>query len=233
MPANVSIPRQTRNATLTWGQNFVTKLEAAPATYMVAAVTITALRTLVDAFQIAFDVAGVVGRLSVDPSGYTKPQRAALSAAAADFLGLASQTAVQIQANSAISDMDKLDAGVVPRNFTRTPIPAPNSAPLIDISFAASGTHQLEYADTNSPSSRTKPSGVTGLLLFLEIHAGNVDADYNNARLYGVFTKSPMIVAFDQDDAGKTATYWAQWINRRGEPGPLSASRSFTIAIGD
>src|SRR5690606_29840776 len=107
MPS-ISIPRGTAASELAWGQNFVTKLEGDPGAYMVDPPTIADLRMLVDAFQAAYDAAGVLNRTAVDPGSYTQPNRAALQAARSNFMGMASQVATQIQANSAVSDQDKL-----------------------------------------------------------------------------------------------------------------------------
>lgn len=228
MPS-ISIPRGTSASELAWGQNFVTKLEADPGAFMVDPPTIADLRMLVDAFQAAYDAAGVLNRLAVDPGSYTQPQRAALQAARNNFMGEASQVSFQIHANSAVSDADKLDAGVAPRNFDRQPIPAPSSQPLIDVQDAQSGVHQLVYTDINTPDSKAKPFGVTQILLYVAITEIGESPTFNDAHFYGAFTKNPIVVGFDQADNGKKATYFARWMNKKGNMGPVSASVSATI----
>lgn len=231
MPVNISIPRSTSAETLAWGQTFVAGIEASPGTYLVDDPTVTQLRSLIDAYQAAYDEAGVLQRVAIAPETYTKGRRASMYTTRANFLGLASQIAVQIQVNAAISDQDKIAIGVQPRNFLRTPIPPPSTAPLIDIVAMTSGLHQLEYADTTTPSSRAKPFGVAGLQLFVAITEPEVEPVFGEALFYGLFTKSPMQVAFDPTDATKKATYWARWMNRKGEEGPLSGAVSGIIAF--
>jgi hypothetical protein len=231
MSVNITIPRSTAAETLAWGQTFVAGIEASPGTYQVDTPTVVQLRTLIDDYQAAYDEAGVLQRVAVQPETYTKGRRAAMYTARSNFLGLASQLAVQIQVNSAISDQDKVAIGVQPRNSMRTPIPPPSTAPLIDIIAMTSGLHQLEYADTTTPSSRAKPFGVAGLQLFVAITEAEVTPTFPDADFYGLFTKSPVQVAFDPTDATKKATYWARWMNRKGQEGPISGAVSGIIAF--
>lgn len=227
--ANISIPRNTKNATLAWGQVFVSAIEATPATYMVDAAVVTSLRTLVDQYQVDFDAFGVVNRFANNDATYTKVGRAALATSSSNFLGLASQVAVEIQANSAISDAAKLTAGVQPRNLTRTAVPAPSSSPLLDLTFATSGIHQIEYADINTPSLKAKPPGVVNAQAYMEVHAIGTPSDLANAMFLGAFTRTPIVVSLDPADNGMEATYWARWQNRKGEVGPFGSPTSGTI----
>lgn len=229
--SQISIPRNTANASLGWGQTFVAGIEAAPGTYFVDAATVAQLRTLVDAYQVSFDAAGVISNIAVDPANYTQPQRAQLATDRTNFLALASQVAVQIQANNGVSDANKLAIGVVPRNFTRTPVPAPSSMPVLDITVMTSGLQQLAIADFNTPNSTSKPAGVTASLLYLDITDVGTPGVFANAQLYGVFTKTPVQVSFDPGDNGKLATFWSQWVNRKGDAGPVSASVSGVISF--
>jgi len=43
-------------------------------------------------------------------------------------------------------------------------------------------------------------------------------------------TKTPHIVHFNSEGAGKTAHYWLRWLNTRYEPGPWSETISITIS---
>lgn len=226
---NITIPRNTKNAMLNWGQTFVAAIEAAPATYMIDASVVTSLRTLVDQFQADFDSYGVINRFAVNDATYTKVGRAALSTSSSNFVGLASQVAFEIHSNSAISDQDKLTAGVQPRNFSRTPSTTPNSSPLLDMTFATSGVHQVEYADINTPSMKRKPAGVTQIQLFNEVHPVGQAPDIANATFVGAFTRTPMVVSHDPGDNGMEATYWGRWQNRLGEVGAFGTPTTATI----
>lgn len=205
------------------------QLELAIGTYFVDAPTIVALRVSIDDFEAKWNVAGVIANVAVNPSGYTQPNRALLATSREDFLGLASQIAFEVHGNSAVSDADKLLAGIVPRNFTRNPIPIPSTLPIIDLQVASIGIHQLVFADTVTPTLRAKPEGVTAGQLFQDITAIGIGGVLANARIIGTFTKTPMVIALNAGDNGQLATYWLRWINLKGEVGPFSAATTAVV----
>ncbi len=228
---NQSIPTSTDAEALAWLENFAATLVAAPATYDIDAVTATDLDTAVVAFRNAYDLAGVAGRVAVNPGGYTQPARAAMYAARDAALAVARPLAVQIQANPGISDQDKLDAGVVPRNFNRTPIFVPNTAPILAFLQAGIGTHLLSFADELTPGSKRKPLGATQLQLWLGV--GAAQTPLADLGFYSAFSRTPAVVAFDPVDAGKLATYAARWMGRRGDVGPWSAVITATVMFSE
>jgi len=69
------------------------------------------------------------------------------------------------------------------------------------------------------------------LLLFVAIDDEPV-ADPGNALFAGAFTKQPFQIAFEPDNAGKTATYFARWQTRTGLVGPWSLPVAMQIAFG-
>lgn len=220
--ANVSIPNNTASAVLAWCENFATVVSADPAAYDLDAATAADVVTVTNDLRAAFDTAGVESRMAVNPGGYTQPNRAALSAARAAALSFIRPLAFEIHANDAISSEDKLAAGVVPRNFNRSPIFVPQSAPILGFQFASMGSHVLSFADSTTPASKRKPFGASGMQLFVAIGSGV--QPLSEARYFGTFTRNPAVVTFDQGDAGKVATYFARWIGKRGDEGPWSAA---------
>jgi hypothetical protein len=219
---NQSIPTATAAESLAWLENFFAVLDPAPATYGFTAPEVADLGIAVGAFRDAWDVAGVTARTAVNPAGYTKPNRAAMYAARDAALSVARPMAVQIQANPAISDEDKLAAGVVPRNFSRSPIYVPGTSPLLGLVTAGIGTHTLSFADEGTPASRRKPFGAVALQLYMGIGAAPVPL--NNLEFFQQYSRAPLVVNFDPEDSGKLATYAARWVGRRGDVGPWSAT---------
>lgn len=226
-PTNISIPTSSDAETLAWLQNFRDQIVDSPITYGLTSADATDLDTAVTAFRDAWDLAGVEGRTAVNPGSYTQPNRAAMYAARNNALSIARPFAVQIQANPGISDEDKLDAGVVPRNFNRNPLFVPSTAPVISFLQAGIGTHLLAFADETTPSSKRKPFGAAALQLFVGLGSGSLPV--NDLRFYQQFSRNPSVVAFDPGDAGQTATYAARWVGRRGDTGPWSASITATV----
>lgn len=212
-------------------ENFRDVVVADPSTYDIDAVTATDVSTVVDAFRDAYDIAGVNGRIAVNPAGYTQPNRAAMYAAMAAAMSLVRPLAVQIQANPGIDDADKLTAGIVPRNFTRTPIFVPGTAPVIDFLRAGVGTHLLSFADETTPASKRKPLGAIALQLYIGV--GAAQTPLADLCFYQQYSRNPAIVQFSAGEAGQLATYAARWVGKRGDTGPWSASLIATVLFSE
>jgi hypothetical protein len=229
--ANQSIPTSTDAEALAWLENFAAVIVADPTTYGLDAPTAADVDTAVVAFRDAYDIAGVSGRTAVNPGGYTQPNRADMYASRNAALAVARPIAVQIQANPGISDMDKLTAGIVPRNFNRTKIFVPATSPLLGFLRAGVGTHLLGFADEMTPSSKRKPLGARQIQLFLGI--GATITSLGSLRFYAGYSRFPMQVNFDPADAGKLATYAGRWVGTRGDVGPWSALLTATILFSE
>jgi hypothetical protein len=229
--ANQSIPTSTDAEALAWLENFAAVIDASPTTYGLDAPTASDIDTVVLAFRTAYDIAGVAARTAVNPGGYTQPNRAAMYDARDAALAFVRPIAVQIQANPGISDEDKLTAGIVPRNFSRTKIFVPSTAPILGFLTAGIGTHMLAFADEMTPSSKRKPLGALQLQLYLGIGAAQVAL--NDLKFYAGYSRNPALVNFDPADAGKLATYASRWVGTRGDVGPWSASLVATILFSE
>lgn len=228
---NQSIPTSTDAEALAWLENFAAVVDNDPTVYGLDAPTSADITTAVDQFRIAYDTAGVAARIAVNPSGYTQPNRAAMYAARDAALSLVRPIAVQIQANPGISDEDKLTAGITPRNFTRTKIFVPNTAPLLGFLRAGIGTHLLNFADEMTPAAKRRPLGAIQLQLFVGVGVAQTPLD--NLNFYAAFSRNPVLVNFDTADAGKLATYAARWVGTRGDVGPWSAALVATVMFSE
>lgn len=139
--------------------------------------------------------------------------------------------AQQIKANAGVSDQDKLQLGLHINDTTKTPVPVPASAPIMMINGSFSGEHMLRYADENTPASRRKPPGVQFIEVYMTIATG-ADPVQSHSTSLGLYGRQPIKVGQDQENAGKTATYFGRWVNTRGEKGPWSLPVAMQIAFG-
>jgi len=138
----------------------------------------------------------------------------------------------QIVKNSqGVDAQDKAALGLHVNDVTPSPIPAPSSAPLLNIVAAFSGQHEIRYADENTPSSRKKPAGVTQLELYVHVGA-QPTVNWEDATFVGVYTKNPIQYTFTPAQAGQVATYFARWRTTRGLAGPMSLGVGMIIAFG-
>lgn len=139
--------------------------------------------------------------------------------------------AMQIKSNVAVDNDDMIALGIHVNDTSPTPIPAPNSAPMLSIQAAFSGEHIIRYADENTPTSRGKAPGATQLELFVHVGPQPI-VNWEDANSAGIFTKNPIRYTFSPADAGKCATYFARWRTAKGLDGPMSLGVCMLIAFG-
>ena len=204
-----------------WATNFSSLISSSPGTYGLVAGDATTIATYVNAFTTALAVVN-------NPGTKTKATVAAKDGAKAAMLDIVRPYAQQVRNNAGVSNADKTSLGVRIVDLTKTPVPPPNSSPLLNVLAATPGEHELRYADGNSPDSRSKPLGAIGLQLFVAVAAGSVN-DPAVAPFRAFVTRQPYAVSFEPADNGKIATYFARWQNAKGQTGPWSNPISFTI----
>lgn len=140
----------------------------------------------------------------------------------------------QIRACMGVPDDALVDLGLNPRSNSRSPVPQPQSAPIVMAICGYPCVTALRYADENTPASRRKPPGVMALQLAVAVTTPGdptpVSAD--EAQQRDLFTKQPILFKHDEMDAGKIATFFGRWVTGRGLVGPWSLPTHFTICAG-
>ena len=230
MPLLTNYMGSTDAAQVSWLRTFADALVASPATYDVDALDASTLEALVDVAEASFAVGGTTGRARNNPATYTPVTVAQFAADLAAAKGMAAPLAMQIRQNLGVLDADKIAAGIRPLNPSRTPIPVPTSVPLLNVLFAGPGTHTLEFADSDTPSSKQKPFGAVGLQLFVAVGTAAV-IDPGAANYLLTSSRNPVFASFDIADNGKIATYFGRWLTRRGQEAPWGSPAAMTIAF--
>jgi len=168
--------------------------------------------------------------LAVNPNTRTRATVADKDAAKASMLINLRPVAQRINANFAVTDAQRAALGLTVRDRVPTRIPVPITQPILDVTFATPGTHNLRFADALTPAARKKPFGATQIQVYSTIDT-NPALDPDAAIFRGAFTKNAIQLSYNAADNGKTATIWARWMNRKGQVGPWSAPATFTIAF--
>jgi hypothetical protein len=202
---------------LTWGNNFSTLLTADPPRYGLT----TADAVLIAAAALDFSTKY---NASVDPSTRTPVTIASKDAAKAyarDFYQLYGQ---QIKLNRGVPDADKISLGLHVDDSNPTVIPPPSTAPLPNFEGTRPGhVIELRGRDSDNPTSRGKPLGVTTLVLLgLVAPVADPTPALDDLRLTGLFGKPIIDVTMDGADAGKKFHYAMAWANAKGDIGPYT-----------
>lgn len=221
MPTNDYMPAEDAEFSL-WAQAFANGISANYAAYMLTAAQAASIQGVVDDFVAALLVAST-------ESTRTKPNIIIKDDAREIAETLCRQYAILIKDNAGIADADKVAIGVRPVNPNRQPVECPQTAPLLSVLGNTPGQQQLRYADSATPDSKAKPFGASELQLFRAIGTAE-NAPLADAKFYAKVTRNPVVVAFDEADDGKVATYYARWASVRGEVGPWSLPVSMRIA---
>lgn len=204
-----------------WASNFSTLVTAAPATYGLIAGDAVIIAAAVLAYTNAL-------ALATDPGTRTPATIAAKDSTRAAMEATCRPYAVGISRNLGVTNEDKIAVGVNLPTITRTPIPAPLTAPALSLASASVGIHQLAYRDATTPTSKAKPFGAIGVEL-RRVAALVPAVDPDQAVFVDVLTKSPQNVVVPPGDAGKLVTYFARFRTRSGpagvaQTGPWSAA---------
>ena len=215
------IPTEDR-ACLDWLGAFSEHLTATPSAYGVSAADALNMADRVAAFSAAWAV-------SVNKATRTEGTVQLRRQAKAQALSLARLFVRQIKADAGVGDVAKRNAGISLPKTDRTPAAVPTMAPTLLFVGSVMGSMTLNYRDAAEPKRRAKPFGIAALMLYRTI-ADAPAKDARDAVFYKAFTRGPIGVAFDPEDAGKTVTFFARWANSRLEEGPAGVGVSMLIA---
>lgn len=148
---------------------------------------------------------------------------------------LISQTrilAAIIQASPLVSEEQKRGLGLTVRSDEPTPIPAPATAPVLEVMAVVGRTVKARMHDALSPTRRGKPAGVAGAALFSYV-GPTPPADSDEWHFEGNFTRPTLEVAFpDEVPAGSQVWFTAFWYNPRAQRGPGCAAVGTVLAGG-
>jgi hypothetical protein len=139
--------------------------------------------------------------------------------------------ATQIKANLGVPEQLKIALGIHIDDTTRTPIPAPQTSPVLTVE-ATNALHEIRFSDSMTPGMRAKPPGAIQLQLFRAMGDSSI-ADVSEAQFIGAHSRQPILLTYDPTPAntGKTATYFARWCTAKGLVGPWGPPVAATIAF--
>lgn len=199
---------------LSWGDNYVTLITAAPTSYGLVAGDATAATTAYNAFAAALATA-------TTPGTRTTPAVAAKDTARATFVALVRLQVQQIQATPTVTDEQKADLAITIRVETRTPIPAPTTRPIQTVVRSNGPVLDFRLNDEETPDTRAFPNGVTLCQIFMST-AETPPASTASMTLLATVGRAVNVLNVGGVAVADTMYFRSRWINRRGQPGPDS-----------
>lgn len=211
----------TKAGRAAWLANFVTKVASNKNALNLKDDEVTALADLQTASASA-------AQELADAEANFRAKQAAFDTADEAAIDAARSRVRQIQANPNTTDAIRAELDIPVRDTTPT-APAPlTSRPVVTIDFSQRGQHTLDYRNSETPTSRARPSNATGCEIRRHIGTappvGTEQFDYLDTD-----RSSPYTVQYTDADVGKIASYILRWVNANGDKGPWSETVSATI----
>lgn len=207
-----------------WLANFSAQISASPVKYGLTPADAAQIAAAVAAWHAAYAAAAAPDTRTRARVQEKRSARAAVTAVVRRF-------AARIRSNDAVAADLKIGLGLVLRTGAGTPVPAPRTFPVLGLRRMDTRLHTLTASD-EVPGRRGKPPRSAGLVVFRAVADGPVTHPERSAGVayLGLFTRPRIDSAFTESDRGKTATYFARWVNAKGEPGPWSRPLSVAVA---
>ena len=168
--------------------------------------------------------------LSIDPATRTRITVAARNRALDDMRAQAILLAKIIYATPTVSDAQLVGLGLLPR-ATRAPIPAPTTAPVVEVGVVSGRLVNLRLHAADSER-RGMEIGARGANVYSYV-GPTPPADPRDYHFEGMTTRTITQVLFpDTVPGGATVWLSARWVSARGHLGPASAPISFALQGG-
>ena len=203
--------------------NFASLIATGFASYGLTTAQATAFGTLNTALQSSYSEA-------IEPTTRTRVTIAQKNLALRNMRANAVLLAKIIYATPTVSDAQLIGLGLLPR-ATRTPIPAPTTAPVVEVGVVSGRLVNLRLHSADSER-RGMEHGAKGANVYSYVGA-TPPADARDYFFEGMTTRTNTQVLFPHSIASG-ATVWlsARWVSARGQLGPASAPVSFTLQGG-
>ena len=120
--------------------------------------------------------------------------------------------------NDKVSDAERTRMGLTVKSGTHTAVALPTSNPIATIDFSVLLQHTINFVDSDTPTSKAKPSGVIGAEIWGKL------GDATVFSYLGLCTATPDVIHYVDTDAGLKVSYRLRWVNTKGDVGPWSTS---------
>ena len=133
----------------------------------------------------------------------------------------------KLRVSASVNDSELAALGIRIADRQLTPLSAPTTAPQVDLDISQRLKIDIRFWDPTGDS-KGKPKGVIGANVFVKV-GGARPGGLEDCRYVGLATRSPFTVSFEGEQ-GRAAVYFIlQWVNRKGETGPISQTHEGTV----
>jgi hypothetical protein len=169
---------------------------------------------------------------STDPATRTRVSITARNSARGSLLLEVRGLARRIAAHPGVLAAQLVALGMPSYDRVPSPLPAPATRPLVNITAIDLARLTIRIADESTPSKRKRPHGISGAQVYAYLAGpGEVPpGDLEQWTFKGLATGADFDVRFNAADAGKKAHIIARWFDRKGRTGPSSLAAVGPVA---
>lgn len=218
---DIIYPPTTESNWKIWGNNLADLLQAGPTPYGIPLPVTTSVVSAAVGYTLAFDLASAPVTRSKSRIAAKRTALTALRQAVKPAVGL-------IQANTDVTDADRVDLGLKIPDLSPTRSPVPTTSPVVSATLTGPQSIRVEAKNPLDANRRAKPTGVSQIA----IHT------YFGTVAPALVSQWPLTKL-----AGRSTTdlYWAEmvsettvwvccsYLNSRGQSGPFSAAVSVRL----
>lgn len=216
-----TVPPDGDQALLVFSNHFSTRITSTPTAFGLVAADATAFAALLSDYTTRLAT-------STDPTTRTRGTVAAKNTSKAALLAKARVLCNVISAYPPLTPAQRADLGLNPKDVSPTPIPPPATRPIVTVDPAG----RIRLADETTPTRRARPAGTVGAIVVSQILAASAPPPLglSDTRFAALVTRNTHTLEIPEASNGKLLYVFAQWVNARGQAGPLSAVAVTTIA---
>jgi hypothetical protein len=216
-----TVPPEGDQDLLVFSNHFSTRITATPTAFGLVAGDATSFAALLSDYSTRLGVAN-------DPTTRTRGTIAGKNTSKAALLAKARILCKVVSAFPPLTPAQRADLGLNPRDVSPTPIPPPATRPIVTVDPAG----RIRLADEAAPTRRARPAGTVGAIVVTRIldAAAPAPLGLSDTHFAALVTRDRHTLAIPEASNGKLLYVFAQWVNARGQAGPLSAVAVTTIA---
>lgn len=222
---NTYLP-QTDSGLNDWSANFVSQLAATtdPTTIGLTAADVSDYAQTQNTYSTAYTAA-------IDPATRGSATVLAKNLAKETLVSESRRLAMIITNHPGVTDQQRHDFGLTVRDTERTPVPVPDTSPMIDVVSVEGQRINLRLHNDES-TSRAKPTGVKGATLFTYV-GDTTPAEISDWKFEGNVTRTIVTLEMAATTApGSKVWITAFWFNTKGQSGPATSPVSTYLGGG-
>ncbi len=206
-----------------WQENWVTYAAAnAAALGLDPLVDIPAIQAVQASWNTDYDAHVTAQAVAQSVRQAKDAQRATYEASLRSF-------SQQIQKRSGTTDEQRAGLGITVPDTEPTPVPAPNTAPVLNLVTTERLRHMVECSKTALEGGGLgKPPGVRGVQIWRKI-GDPPPVTETDFEFVSEFTRTRIKLDYQMSQGSQVVYYQARWVSTRGDTGPWGEQVSATV----